>query len=86
MYGTDKGFGRGSRIYGGGGVWHKIIGSINQLYERNVVDKNLMFIVIGDGPLARFWNDAWCGEFIFKTQFPRLYALSDVQNALVGDL
>nr|KAJ0208350.1 hypothetical protein LSAT_V11C500259680 [Lactuca sativa] len=81
-----KDFGVGPLCHGGGGVWRNIIGSINQLHERNVVDKNSMSIVITDESLAKFWEDVWCGGLIFKNQFPRLYALSNVNNALVGDL
>lgn len=83
LYGKDGGFLNGPRKNLGGGVWHKIIGSINQLHERGVVDKNLMNMVIGDGTTMFCWEDAWCGGVILKDIFPRLYVLSDSQNALI---
>nr|KAJ0199971.1 hypothetical protein LSAT_V11C600333230 [Lactuca sativa] len=68
----------GSRPYGGG-VWKKIMAFINQLHDRDVVDKNDMYIVIGDGSIARFWEDALgvvesCSNMSFTDCMPFLFS------------
>lgn len=52
----------------------KIVGHINQLHEQNVIDVNSMSIVIGEGSIARFWEDAWCGACFLK-RFPTICML-----------
>lgn len=42
-----------------------------------------MSIMAGDGSIAKFWEDSWCGDTSFKIQFHRLYTLSSLQSALV---
>nr|KAJ0211501.1 hypothetical protein LSAT_V11C400221850 [Lactuca sativa] len=44
----------------GGGVWNKIVGSINELHERGIIPSNSLHKIVGDGVHTRFWKDAWC--------------------------
>lgn len=61
------------------------MGPINQLHERNTIDLNLMSIMVGDGSIAKFWDDTWCGGVSLKIQFHKLYALSLMKGGIVCD-
>ncbi|KAE8668570.1 Dynamin-2B [Hibiscus syriacus] len=40
---------------------------------------------VGNGKSILFWFDVWVGDFPWKTQFPRIYALSTNQRGYVAD-
>lgn len=63
----------------------KKIGSINQLHDNHVIRSDFMRSSIGNGALAKFWIDVWCGGLILKDHFHKLFALSSLKNAYVCD-
>lgn len=40
---------------------------------------------VGNGLLSSFWNDRWRGEKCFRLKYPRLYSVSNQNEALVGE-
>nr|KAJ0207945.1 hypothetical protein LSAT_V11C500283260 [Lactuca sativa] len=81
FYGEGGGFFGVSRIQSGGGVWQKIVGSINHLHESGLLPSNFMARVTGDGAPIRFWHDVWCLDVPIMV----LFALASNQNSLVRD-
>lgn len=53
LHGEDGCFLGGSRPLQGA-FWHKIMRAIEQLHESDVIDSNVMSIVVGDWPIAKF--------------------------------
>ena len=41
--------------------------------------------VVGDGSRIKFWHDSWCGELPLRVQFPELFRLARVLEAIVAD-
>jgi hypothetical protein len=41
---------------------------------------------VGDGSHIKFWTDKWCGESPLRLQFPDLYRMARLKNALVQDV
>ena len=54
FHGEGGGFSEDSRIGIGGGVWQKIVGSINHLHENGCIPSNYMYRVVGDETQTRF--------------------------------
>ncbi|CAH1426155.1 unnamed protein product [Lactuca virosa] len=73
-----------TRSLGGMGVWKRIVDCIKKMESQDVLTPESISIVVGDGSVARFWEDVWCGGVLFKTQFPRLYSLSLMKDGLVA--
>jgi len=41
---------------------------------------------VRDGGFPRFWKDCWVGEIPLCHQFPRLFLVSNQQEAMVKDM
>eukprot|EP00268_Persea_americana_P010076 TRINITY_DN14058_c1_g1_i2.p1 TRINITY_DN14058_c1_g1~~TRINITY_DN14058_c1_g1_i2.p1 ORF type:complete len:132 (-),score=16.27 TRINITY_DN14058_c1_g1_i2:80-475(-) len=39
---------------------------------------------VHNGHRVKFWHDEWCGQFVFKTQFPNLFLVDRRQEAFVA--
>ncbi|KAK7247156.1 hypothetical protein RIF29_42033 [Crotalaria pallida] len=52
--------------------------------QRDWFDDNL-WIDLGRGDKARFWQDRWVGDRKLKDLFPRLFLLSQNKHSLVKD-
>lgn len=57
--------------------------------SKGVIDKWMGFKEfrwsIGNGKSTLFWLDIWCGNKLFKEEFPRLYRLAILKNRKVAD-
>nr|KAJ0199062.1 hypothetical protein LSAT_V11C600306580 [Lactuca sativa] len=85
LYGHYGGLLHDVRHSGGREVWQTIVDCIKRMESENVLDSDAFSIVMGDGYVAWFWEDVWCGGMLFKTQFHRLFFLSLLKDGLVSD-
>lgn len=69
----------------GGGVWARIVGSINLVHEKGIVPLFSLKKCVGDGINTKFWFDIWLGEITLKLQFQRLLILEYVKHCIVQD-
>ena len=72
LHGESGALAHNARSTGGMGVWKRIVDCIKKIESQDVLISDSILIIIGDGSLAWFWEDVWCGGVLFKTQFPRL--------------
>lgn len=56
-------------------TWSNIIKSNFELEEKNVSLDAFVKKKVGDGNDTRFWEDKWCGDFILKDKFNRIFRL-----------
>lgn len=49
----------------------------------SIIFRSYMFIVLGNGNMAKFWKDVLCGGLIFKVQFHMLFAMSLLNNGIM---
>nr|GEX63821.1 RNA-directed DNA polymerase, eukaryota [Tanacetum cinerariifolium] len=60
--------------------WLDIIRSFSNLYNKGVDLLGSIKKKVGSGENTMFWDELWKGEVLFKSLFPRLYALESVKN------
>nr|KAJ0223012.1 hypothetical protein LSAT_V11C200087660 [Lactuca sativa] len=68
-----------------GEFWLTVVDCIKRMESEDVLDSDAISIVVGDGYVAWFWEDVWCGGVLFKTHFHRLFSLSLLKDGLVSD-
>nr|GEY85641.1 RNA-directed DNA polymerase, eukaryota [Tanacetum cinerariifolium] len=69
-----------------GGVWSRIVGSINRIHEKNLIPLSSMKRQVNNGASTKFWYDSWAGTSPFKSLFPRLFQLAVNNDCLVRDI
>nr|GEY11893.1 RNA-directed DNA polymerase, eukaryota, reverse transcriptase zinc-binding domain protein [Tanacetum cinerariifolium] len=65
--------------------WSGILASISSLKLKGIELLSLCVRKIGNGVYCRFWDDIWCGNQLFKLQFPRIYQLEIVKDCSIAD-
>ena len=53
--------------------------------EVEIVVKNGLWIMVGDGKNTLFWEDLWVGDSCLKDRFPRLYSLSSQRETFIAE-
>ena len=56
-------------------LWKSIMGLQKQLLGLNIDLHSLFSKKVGNGSTFKFWIDSWFGDFDFKSNFPRIFAL-----------
>nr|GEU60225.1 RNA-directed DNA polymerase, eukaryota [Tanacetum cinerariifolium] len=68
-------------------TWLTIVNEVNKLRNKGIDLLSYMKIKVGNGLNTKFWDDVWMGNKIFKTSFPRIYALeSDKKHTVVSKM
>jgi len=60
-------------------VWNDLL-KVKEVYMKN------RLMVLGNGEMIDFWNDAWCGITPLKKVFPELFDLCNEQKILVAEV
>ncbi|GKE81996.1 hypothetical protein Tco_1551996, partial [Tanacetum coccineum] len=61
------------------GTWARIIGSVNYLHDKHILDHHTLRYNLVSGDKLRFWNDFWLDDQPLSTRFPRLFRLENDQ-------
>ncbi|GKA64547.1 RNA-directed DNA polymerase, eukaryota, reverse transcriptase zinc-binding domain protein, partial [Tanacetum coccineum] len=64
--------------------WSNIVKEVTSLDEKGLNLCNAICFKLGNGEKARFWEDRWLDGMLFKTLFPRLYALELCKDCTVA--
>lgn len=64
--------------------WSNIVKEVTSLDEKGLNLCNAICFKLGNGEKARFWKDRWIDGMLFKTLFPRLYALELCKDCTVA--
>ncbi|GJT77559.1 RNA-directed DNA polymerase, eukaryota [Tanacetum coccineum] len=64
--------------------WSNIVKEVTSLDEKGLNLCNAICFKLGNGEKARFWEDKWLDGMLFKTLFPRLYALELCKDCTVA--
>ena len=48
--------------------------------------KSLVYFEVKDDSRLLFWHDVWCGDRPLKTQFPSLFRMTHLKNAMVDEV
>lgn len=65
-------------------ILFKIIDTINQLHDSDIILRNVIHRNIGNEEITTFWRDMWLGENSLMTTFPRLFLLETGTNCIVN--
>ncbi|GJU14706.1 RNA-directed DNA polymerase, eukaryota, reverse transcriptase zinc-binding domain protein, partial [Tanacetum coccineum] len=65
------------------GTWARIIGSVNYLHDKHILDHHTLRYNLVSGDKLWFWKDFWLDDQPLSTRFPRLFRLENDQNCLV---
>ena len=65
------------------GTWARIIGSINYLHDKQIIDYNTVKYRLVSGDKIRFWLDTWIEEQPLCVRFNRLFRLELDPNCQV---
>ena len=60
-------------------VWNDLL-KVKEVYMKN------RLMVLGNGEMIDFWNDAWCGITPLKKVFPELFDLCNEQKILGAEV
>nr|KAJ0212439.1 hypothetical protein LSAT_V11C400171510 [Lactuca sativa] len=61
LHGEYGALAHNARSSGGMGVWKRIVDCIKKMESQDVLNSDSISIIVGDGSMARFWEDVWCG-------------------------
>ena len=62
------------------------MGLWKEIYKESFSIKQHNNLILGDGSIIKFWEDAWCNEEPFSMLFPMLYTMSGSKRASVKEV
>ncbi|GJX02851.1 RNA-directed DNA polymerase, eukaryota [Tanacetum coccineum] len=68
-----------------GGVWARIVKSINSLNEKGIIPFSTLKRKVNDGTGTKFWHDSWICDTPLAIKYPHLFRLEINQDCLVSD-
>lgn len=67
-------------------IWKGIVGVVVSNSDLYNFFRENMVISIGNDRRISFWDDVWMGEVSLRSQFPRLYQLSEEKEISLSNL
>ncbi|GJR27798.1 hypothetical protein Tco_1104030 [Tanacetum coccineum] len=64
-------------------TWARIIGSVNYMHDKHILDRHTLRYNLVSGDKLRFWKDFWLDDQPLSTRFPHPFRLENDQNCML---
>ena len=62
------------------------MGLWKEIYKESFSIKQHSNLILGDGSIIKFWEEAWCSEEPFSMLFPMLFTMSGSKRASMKEV